>query len=287
MLRHEETAVLSLDAVPPPQMAVRAASLGAKKANLDWVSTLVLAVLAGAFIAWGGVFFTVVMTGGTATAPFGLMKLVGGLSFSLGLILVVVAGAELFTGNNLIVMAWASGQINSFQLWRNWGIVYLGNLLGAVGIAVLVYFAGVADGAGGAVGDTMVAIGKAKCGLPWAQALAAGIGCNVLVCLAVWLCMSARSVADKVLAIVFPITAFVATGMEHCVANMYFVPAAYLVQLDRGDADRVQWTDFLFQNLLPVTIGNVIGGALLVGLVYWFVYLRKELNETAKPADKA
>lgn len=287
MLRHEETDGLSLDAVPPPQMAVRAASLGAKKANLDWVSTLVLAVLAGAFIAWGGVFFTVVMTNGNATVPFGLIRLLGGLAFCLGLILVVVAGAELFTGNNLIVMAWASGQINSFQLWRNWGIVYLGNLLGAVGIAVLVHFAGVADGAGGAVGDTMVAIGKAKCALPWFQALAAGIGCNVLVCLAVWLCMSARSVADKVLAIVFPITAFVVTGMEHCVANMYFVPAAFLVQRGRGDTDLVQWKDFLLQNLIPVTIGNVIGGAVLVGLVYWFVYLRKASNESAGTANKA
>lgn len=276
MLRVEdEKGMPSLDALLPPQMAAKAETVGEAKANLNAVSTFVLAVLAGAFIAWGGVFYTTVITTGEASLPFGVTKLLGGFVFSLGLILVIVAGAELFTGNNLIVMAWASGRISWKQVLRNWLIVYVGNFVGAVGIAVLIYFAGFADGSSGAVGDTMLKIAATKCDITWARAIAAGIGCNVLVCLAVWLCMSCRTVADKVLAIVFPITAFVATGMEHCVANMYFVPAAMLVKAERGSSEPIDVASFVMNNLVPVTIGNVIGGAVLVGLVYWFVYLRK------------
>lgn len=271
----------SPDALLPPQIAAKAESVGEKKANLDEISTFVLAVLAGAFIAWGGVFYSTVITNGEVAMPFGVTKLLGGISFSLGLILVIVAGAELFTGNNLIVMAWASGRITAAQVLRNWSIVYVGNFAGAIGTALLVYFAGYAEGHSGAVGDTMLHVAAAKCSLDWTHAIAAGIGCNVLVCLAVWLCMSARSVADKVLAIIFPITAFVATGMEHCVANMYFVPAGMLVKLDRGTElyPEINWTDFLVNNLIPVTVGNVIGGAVFVGLVYWFVYLRSNHRE--------
>lgn len=276
MPRVDEPISPSLDALLPAQMAAKAEAVGEAKAGLNPISTFVLAVLAGAFIAWGGAFFTIVVTTGGASMPFGVTKLLGGLVFSLGLILVIVAGAELFTGNNLIVMAWASGRISWQQVLRNWLIVYAGNFVGAVGIAVLVYFAGLAGGSGGAVGDTMLKIAEAKCGIPWTQAVAAGIGCNVLVCLAVWLCMSCRTVADKVLAILFPITAFVATGMEHCVANMYFVPAAMLVKAERSSNEAIDVMSFALNNLIPVTIGNVIGGAVLVGLVYWFVYLREE-----------
>lgn len=270
MLRVEESKLPTPDALLPPQMAAKAEGVGEAKANLNAVSTFVLAVLAGAFIAWGGVFYTTVITNDGAL-PFGVTKLLGGLVFSLGLILVIVAGAELFTGNNLIVMAWASRRISWKQVLRNWLIVYAGNFVGAV----LVYFAGFANGDGGAVGDTMLKIAVAKCNITWPQAIAAGIGCNVLVCLAVWLCMSCRTVADKVLAIVFPITAFVATGMEHCVANMYFVPVAMMVKAERGTGEAIDSISFLANNLLPVTIGNVVGGAFLVGLVYWFVYLRE------------
>jgi len=274
MLSREDQQLPSPDALLPPQMAAKAESVGEAKANLDAISTFVLAVLAGAFIAWGGVFYTTAITTGDTTMPFGVTKLLGGFVFSLGLILVIVAGAELFTGNNLIVMAWASGRITWKQVLRNWLIVYVGNFAGAVGIAVLVYFAGFSNGSGGVVGDTMLKIATAKCSISWPQAIAAGIGCNVLVCLAVWLCMSCRTVADKVLAIIFPITAFVATGMEHCVANMYFVPAALLVKAERGSDEAIDIARFVMNNLVPVTIGNVIGGAVLVGLVYWFVYLR-------------
>ena len=263
------------DALVPAEMAAKAEKIGQAKATLDATSTFVLALLAGAFIAWGGVLYTVVVTTGPAVGAFGPTKLLGGLSFSLGLVLVVVAGAELFTGNNLIVMAWASGKISLRQVARNWLIVYAGNFVGAVGIAVIVFLAGIADGGGGAVGDTILKIAVSKCSLNWTQAVAAGVGCNMLVCLAVWLCLSARSVADKVLAIVFPVTAFVATGMEHCVANMFFVPVAILVQAQRGSDESIGVGPFVLNNLLPVTIGNVIGGSLLVGFVYWFVYLRK------------
>lgn len=271
-----------LDALMPAEMARKSEAIGAKKAKLNMVSTFVLAVLAGAFIALGGVFYTVVVTSGDVEIAFGLKKLAGGLAFSLGLILVIVAGAELFTGNNLIVMAWASRRISTAQVIRNWTIVYVGNFVGAIGIAVLVFFARIDGQHHGAVGDTMLAIASSKCSLDWPQALAAGIGCNVLVCLAVWLCMSARTVTDKVLAILFPITAFVATGMEHCVANMYFIPAALLVKLRRCPADagaesqfaEINLHGFLIKNMLPVTVGNIVGGALLVGMVYWFVYLR-------------
>lgn len=265
----------------PSAMATRSEAVGQVKANLDWMSTFVLAILAGAFIAWGGVFSTVVVTGGDAF-PFGITKLLGGVAFSLGLVLVIVAGAELFTGNNLIVMAWASRLVSTRQVMRNWAIVYAGNFVGAIGIAVLVCLARVHDQNSGTVGDTMLAVASSKCGLNWVQAIAAGIGCNILVCLAVWLCLSARSVADKILAIIFPITAFVATGMEHCVANMYFVPAALIVKWGRGDSGdypEINLNDFLIHNLLPVTAGNIIGGAVFVGLVYWFVYLRPRTTE--------
>lgn len=274
---------LSTDALLPPQMAAKAELVGEKKAKLDAISTLVLAVLAGAFIAWGGVVFTTVVTSGQVQLPYGVTRLVGGLAFSLGLVLVIVGGAELFTGNNLIVMAWASGRVTAAQVLRNWSLVYFGNFVGAIGTAFMVFFSGYAEQLGGAVGDSMLRIAAAKCTLHWAQAIAAGIGCNVLVCLAVWLCMSARSVADKILAIVFPITAFVATGMEHCVANMYFVPAGMLVKLGRGTTNaysEINLSNFLMNNLIPVTIGNVIGGAVLVGMVYWFVYLRPIRKES-------
>ena len=271
-----------LDALMPAEMARKSEAIGEKKAKLDTVSTFLLAVLAGAFIAIGGIFYTVVVTTGEVEIAFGIKRLIGGLAFSLGLILVIVAGAELFTGNNLIVMAWASRRVTTAQILRNWLIVYAGNFVGAIGIAALVYFTQLDGQHDGAVGDTVLSIASSKCGLSWPQAIATGIGCNVLVCLAVWLCMSARTVTDKVMAIIFPITAFVATGMEHCVANMYFVPAAMLVKLRRVSTGisaentfaEINLQDFFVNNLLPVTIGNIIGGAVLVGMVYWFVYLR-------------
>lgn len=262
-----------LDAYAPAQIAMRVREVGETKAAMPVLTMFALAVLAGAFIALGALFFTVTVTAGTIGQPaaFGLTRLAGGITFSLGLILVVVGGAELFTGNNLIAMAWASGRITTGQVIRNWGWVYLGNLIGAVGTAFLVWLAGVQTLGDGAVGETMVRIARAKISLDPVSAVARGILCNVLVCLAVWLCMGARSVTDKILAIVFPITAFVACGFEHSVANMYFLPIGVALAACSSAPLSVAGA---ISNIALVTIGNVIGGTLLVALVYWTVYLR-------------
>ncbi len=261
------------DAHSPAEIARLVELAGQKKASQDVATTFVLAVLAGAFIAMGAAFATTVTTGASGEIPFGITKLLGGLVFCLGLILVVVAGAELFTGNNLIVMAWSTRLVSTQQLILNWVVVYAGNFVGAVLTAFLFFFAGHAESGGGAVGDQILAIASSKCGLHLSQAIAAGIGCNALVCLAVWLCMGARSVADKVLAIIFPITAFVATDMQHCVANMYFVPLGLILAEGSGPAE-LSWSAFAIHNLLPVTLGNLVGGAGMVGMVYWVIYCR-------------
>jgi len=270
-------------------MARAAEAVGVRKAGLCASATLALAVLAGAFIALGAAFSTTVAAG-AGDLPYGVARLLVGVAFSLGLILVVVGGAELFTGNNLIVMAWAGGKVSTGALLRNWGLVYLGNFAGALATAGLVFAAGQYRFGGDAVGHAALAVAAAKCGLPFGEALALGILCNALVCLAVWLCLSARSTADRILAIVPPITAFVACGFEHSIANMYFIPLGLLIRaLDPafagaapGDLSALTLPGFLWGNLLPVTLGNVIGGGVMVAGVYWFVYLRPP---TANPAD--
>ena len=267
------------DAYAPAEVAKRVREIGVAKATAPLAATFVLAILAGAFIALGALFFTVTITTGAAsTAPFGLLRLAAGMTFSLGLILVVVGGAELFTGNNLLAMAWASGRVSTSQLLRNWGLVYLGNLVGSMGTALLVWWAGVQHLGDGAVGDTMVNITRAKLSLDPMSAFARSILCNALVCLAVWLCMAARSVADKILAILFPISAFVACGFEHSVANMYFLPLGIALA---GSTTPLSIAAAL-SNLAIVTIGNILGGTLLVALVYWAVYLRQESPLSAK-----
>jgi formate transporter len=278
----EQLTTTGLDALPPPEMARNAEEVGTTKAGLDTLTTFALSVLAGAFIAMGAVFSTAATAGG-ADLPYGVSRALAGLAFSLGLILVVVAGAELFTGNNLIVMAWASRRVSTLKLLRNWAIVYVGNFVGAITTAALLYAGQQYELGGGAVGVQALSTAATKTGLEWSQALVLGMFCNALVCLAVWLCYSARSTADKVLAIIPPIAAFVAAGFEHSVANMYFIPYGLFVKSDEAfisaqqglpDLSSLTWTDFLWANLVPVTLGNVIGGALMVGAVYWFVYLR-------------
>jgi formate/nitrite transporter len=267
-----------LDALPPPAMARKAEDVGVAKAALPAPKVLALAVLAGAFIALGALFSTTV-TAGTSDLAFGVTRLLAGLTFSLGLILVVVAGAELFTGNNLVVMAWAGRRVSTTRLLAGWLLVYVGNFAGAVATAALVYFARQYELGGGAVGEQALAIGAAKTSLGFGQAVALGTLCNALVCLAIWLTYSARTVADKILAVVPPIAAFVAAGFEHSVANMYFIPFALFVKSDVGgggavDTSGLTWDAFLLDNLVPVTLGNIVGGTVMVGAVYWFVYLR-------------
>ena len=261
------------DAYPPAQVARLVEQVGVKKATLPAVQTLALGVLAGAFIAFGAMSFTLVMTG--SELGLGPSRLLGGLAFSLGLILVVVGGAELFTGNNLIVMAWAERKVTGLQLGRNWSLVYLANLVGSLGSALMMSWSGALALGDGAVAETAVRIGEAKVALGFGQAFFSGILCNVLVCLAVWLCFAAHDVAGKVLAIIFPISAFVALGFEHSIANMYLIPIAWL-----AGAEAVTIESFL-ANLVPVTLGNIVGGGLFVALVYWLVYLHPEAHRAA------
>lgn len=255
-----------LDVVPPARIATLVEEVGIKKAGLELVPMLTLGVLAGAFIAFGGMFHTVVVTG--SELGLGPTRLLGGLAFCLGLVLVIVGGAELFTGNSLIVMAWADRRVSSPALMRNWAVVYVGNLIGALGAVVLVHYSGVLALSDGAVGETARAIAAGKVALGPVEAFFRGILCNVLVCLAVWMCFAAHTVSGKVLAIVFPITAFVALGFEHSVANMYLIPIGAL-QSGSG----IGIAGFL-GNLVPVTLGNIFGGGVLVALVYWLVYLQ-------------
>lgn len=281
------TTELRIDALLPAEMARRAEYVGVRKAEAKALEVFALAILAGAFIALGAVFATTVTAGTGAAWPYGVTRLLAGLVFCLGLILVVVGGAELFTGNNLIVMAWASRKVTSLALLRNWGIVYIGNFVGAVGTAVLVYIARQYTFGGGAVGTTALSIANSKVHLGFGQAIVLGILCNALVCLAVWLTFSARSTIDKIAAIIFPITAFVAAGFEHSIANMYFIPIGLLIkQFDPAfaaqaaetaklDLSGLTWGAFFINNLTPVTIGNIIGGVVLVAAIYWAVFLRR------------
>jgi formate/nitrite transporter len=290
---------IRIDALLPSEMATRAESLGVRKAEMPFLKMFMLSVLAGAFIALGAIFATTVGAGGMAITapdgtvpfnsglPYGVTRLLMGLVFSLGLIRVVVGGAELFTGNNLIVMAWANGKVTSSALLRNWVIVYFGNFVGSIGTAVLMFLTRQYTFGASSVGIAALKIGVAKVDLTFIQAMALGILCNALVCLAVWLTYSARSTIDKIVAIIFPISAFVAAGFEHSVANMYFIPYALFIRdfdpnfvTAIGDKvphlDLLTWQAFLVKNLIPVTIGNVIGGAVLVAAAYWAIFLRSE-----------
>jgi formate transporter len=281
-----------IDAYAPREMAQRVVNVGVAKARLRAADSLILAVLAGAFIGLGAAFATVATT--NPELGFGPTRVLGGVAFSLGLILVVVAGAELFTGNNLVAMAWASRLVSTRHLLRNWTLVYLGNFVGAVGTALLVYHSGTLALGGYAVGANAIAIAAAKCDLGWMEAFSRGILCNALVCLAVWLCHSARTTTDKILAIIWPITAFVALGFEHCIANMYFIPLGILLKgnpefmasLSQTPSalDSLAWGG-VANNLIPVTLGNIVGGTLMVAGVYWFAYMRNEEKKALLAGD--
>ncbi|WP_353094261.1 formate/nitrite transporter family protein [Methylibium sp.] len=254
-----------LDAYAPKEIAARVSEIGVAKARLPRLSLALLGVLAGAYIGLGAMMSTLVAS--DATLGFAVSRLLGGLVFSLGLMLVVVAGAELFTGNNLLVMAWAGGRIGGLELLRHWALVGAANLVGAAGLALLVWLSGHGALQQGEVGRTVVRIATAKAQLPLAEAFFRGVLCNVLVCMAVWMALAGHSVTDKLLAIVFPVTAFVAAGFEHSIANLYFFPLALLLGAPLAAAD-------IASNLLAVIAGNLVGGGVLVALVYWVIYLR-------------
>ncbi|MEW6690785.1 MAG: formate/nitrite transporter family protein [Pseudomonadota bacterium] len=268
---------LGLDAYSPREISEKIQSVGVTKARLTLLQTAMLGVLAGAFIGFGALYFTLVAA--DASLGFAATRLLGGLVFSLGLVLVVVGGAELFTGNNLMVMAWADGKITAAEVLRNWVVVYLANAVGAVGLALTVYLANHGAMNGGAVGAAYVKIAAAKTALPFAEAFFKGVLCNVLVCLAVWLAMAGHTVVDKIVAIVLPISAFVAAGFEHSVANMYFIPLGMLL------AGEANWAG-LAANLVPVTLGNILGGSVMVALVYYLIYRSPRLAEPRSGAER-
>ena len=262
------------DAFSPREIAAKVETIGVGKARLPLLTMWMLAMLAGAFIGLGALYFTLVRS--DPTLGFATAQVLGGVVFSLGLLLVVVAGAELFTGNNLLAMAWADGRITTREVLRNWTVVCAGNLVGAVGLAVLVFLSGHAQMNGNRVAETTMAIATAKVELPFWSAFFRGMLCNVLVCMAVWMAIAGRSVVDKAVAIVFPISAFVAAGFEHSIANMYFIPLAMMLQASGSVAET--WSAITFGgfvgNLVPVILGNLVGGSVLVGLVYWVIYVR-------------
>jgi len=248
------------DAYKPAEVAQRIEDAGVQKATLPALPLATLSVLAGVFIALGAAAFTAAMAG--MPPGFGPARLLGGMIFSTGLILVVAGGAELFTGNALIVMAWVDGRVSTRALLRNWAFAFIGNLAGAVAAVILMAWSGLLSGA---TGEMTVRISEAKSSLPFTEALVRGILCNTLVCLAVWLTFAARSLTDKIMAIVFPITAFVLLGYEHSIANMYLIPAGWAAGAPVNVAG-------FAGNLVPVTIGNIIGGAGGVALSYWLAY---------------
>jgi formate/nitrite transporter len=282
---------ISFDTILPSAMALRAEAGGVTRAAMDPLAVFVLSLLAGAFISFGAVFATTVGAGGIgsdATLPYGVMRLLTGVVFSVGLVLVVVGGAELFTGNNMLVMAWASGKVTTRAVLSNWVVVFAGNFVGAIATAALVFVSTQYTFGGGSVGLNALTIANGKSALAFGPAFMLGILCNALVCLAVWMCYGARTTIDRVVTIVPPISAFVAAGFEHSIANIYFIPFGLFIKAGAPDSfwkaigktpadfPSLTWDNFVFANLIPVTLGNIVGGSVLVAAVYWFVYLRKK-----------
>jgi formate transporter len=277
--------VVTFDAILPASMAVRAEQSGVTRTATDPLIVFVLSILAGAFVAFGAIFATTVTAGGGL--PYGVGRLLTGLVFSAGLVMVIIAGAELFTGNNLIVMAWASRKIKTRALLLNWLLSFTGNFVGAMATAVLMFYSTQYTFGDGAVGLVALNIANTKASLEFVPALILGILCNALVCLAVWMLFSARTNIDRIVTAIPPVAIFAAAGFEHCIANIYFIPMGLFIKAGAPDSfwkaigktatdfPGLTWSNFL-ANLFPVTIGNIIGGSLMVGAVYWFVYLRKK-----------
>jgi formate transporter len=266
--------IFSSNAYSPAEIKQAVEKVGVKKANLPLLASFMLAIVAGGSIGLGALFYTIVAS--DADLSFAITRVLGGLTFCLGLALVVVGGAELFTGNNLIVMAWASGNVSTREMLRNWVIVYFGNLIGSLGLVALVFFSHHLDMNGGRIGLSILNTAAAKIQPDVVTLFVKGILCNLLVCLAVWLAYAGQSVTDKIVALILPVSAFIAAGFEHCVANMYFLPLAWLlVRTGHVPADfdaSLITIPGIIHNLVPVTLGNVVGGAGLVGIMYWAIY---------------
>jgi formate transporter len=268
--------IFNLNAYAPAEIQAAIETVGVKKANMPFVPSFMLAVVAGGSIGLGALYYTIVAS--DPDLSFATVRVVGGLAFSLGLAIVLVGGAELFTGNNLIVMAWASGKISTRDVLRNWVIVYCGNLVGSIGLVILVLFSHHTDMNNGRIGLSILNTAVGKIGPDVVTLFFKGVLCNLLVCLGVWLAYAGRSVTDKIVGLILPISAFVAAGFEHCIANMYFLPLAWLLtitdKLPPGFDASLITIGGIVHNLIPVTLGNIVGGAALVGFVYWTIYRR-------------
>jgi formate transporter len=283
----ESDTKISFDALQPAEITAKAEQVGTRKTCLKASSALVLSLLAGLFISFGGISATTAVAGAGTALPFGVTRVLAGAAFMFCLVMVVVTGAELFTGNTLMVVAWANRKITPSAVLKNWAIVYAGNFAGSVATAALVYASGQYTFGKGAVGAAALAIANSKVEFGFGQAMALGVLANILVCMAVWMSYSARSTSDRIFSIILPISAFVAAGFEHSVANMYLIPAGLFIKTGAADSfwvnigktaaafPNLTWSGFLVRNLLPVTIGNIFGGAIVVGLAYWFAHLRQ------------
>lgn len=266
--------IFNLQAYSPAEIKEAIEKVGVKKANLPFLASFMLAIVAGGGVGFGALYYSIVAS--DPELGFATTRVLGGLVFTLGLVLVLVGGAELFTGNNLIVMAWASGRVSTGTMLRNWTIVYLGNLLGSLGLIILVFFSHHLDMNEGRIGLSVLNTAAGKIRPDMMTLFFKGILCNVLVCAAVWLAYAGRSVTDKIVAVILPVSAFIAAGFEHCVANMYFLPMAWLL-VQTGhvpatfDVSPITISGIL-HNLVPVTLGNIVGGAGFVGAVYWAIY---------------
>jgi formate transporter len=266
--------IFNLQAYSPAEIKEAVEKVGVKKATLPVLSSFMLAIVAGGGVGFGALYYTIVAS--DPTLSFATVRVVGGLVFTLGLVLVLVGGAELFTGNNLIVMAWASGKVSTRTVLRNWTIVWLGNFVGSLGLVILVFFSHHLDMNDGRIGLSVLDTAAGKIRPDMVTLFFKGVLCNVLVCAAVWLAYAGRSVTDKMVAVILPVSAFIAAGFEHCVANMYFLPLAWLL-IQTGhtpanfDASLITMAGII-HNLVPVTLGNIVGGAGFVGAAYWAIY---------------
>ena len=271
----------SSDDLTPPEVAEKVVNTATKKVTLKSYQTLVLAVMGGVFIGLGSMFASALSANGTSI-PYGINMFIKGFAFTLGLVAVLIAGAELFTGNMLMIVALLDRKIKLGALLRNWSLVYFGNFIGALLFALAIASSKHYTFGDGAVAENIFAIANAKTGLDFFSALLLGILCNFCVCLAAWMAYSSRSSSGKIVVMTLPIIALVAGGFEHSIANMYFIPVAFLIRLfnpafvsQLGTFENLTLSRFFLNNLLPVTIGNMIGGAFFIGTVYWFAYLRK------------
>ena len=276
----------------PTQVIEEVANAGKAKANYSFLQLLILGIFAGAYIAFGAQLYTIIVAGTPKEFGFAITKLLGGAAFSVGLMLVILAGAELFTGNSLMIVSLSYKKVKIKDLFYNWGVVYVANFIGAVLIVYIIWKSGLLDYGKYSVESAAIKIAAGKVNLEWSEAFYRAVACNWLVCLAVWLAFASKDVVGKIFSIFFPIMVFVASGFEHCIANMYFIPIGIISKHNPSavasasamgmSLDSLTWSGFVTNNLIPVTLGNIVGGVVFVGFAYFLAYganlHKKQLN---------